>query len=64
MEQHLCGESKEDIMEMLSVIRKICFANTCETCPFNNGDLGCSITDRRPDGWNLHSESYLWRAFD
>lgn len=66
MSKNLCGYSKEEIINSLNIIKKICDKNSCENCPFSlyNGDV-CKIKRNIPEDWILNGITSVdnWEAF-
>lgn len=63
--QNLCGKTELEIKEMLRVIRKICYSNCCDECPFCKKDNGvCVINGVTPTDWVIGDDSGPWKAFN
>lgn len=64
MNQNLCGKTREEISDMLFILQEICESNTCDSCPFSDGNGSCKLTDSSPDGWEIKNEGTIWRAMN
>ena len=57
--------SREEIMDAVKVIVKVCKNQVCEDCPFlHKEDYKCYMGGVKiPVNWDLNDDEGIWRAF-